>query len=54
MRARVRAEEGFGPCGRSARRGRPVSRVSRRAGLGVAYQLPAIVSTGLNAPCSTL
>ncbi len=37
-----------------ARRGRPVSRFPRRTGQGLAYQLPAIVSTGLNAPCSTL
>ncbi|VWD26545.1 hypothetical protein BCO71171_03618 [Burkholderia contaminans] len=28
--------------------------LTRRAGQGFAYQLPAIVSTGLNAPCSTL
>ncbi|OXI43935.1 hypothetical protein CFB84_20625 [Burkholderia aenigmatica] len=28
--------------------------LTRRAGQGLAYQLPAIVSTGLNAPCSTL
>ncbi|MGW9760153.1 hypothetical protein BCO37747_03936 [Burkholderia contaminans] len=28
--------------------------LARRAGQGFAYQLPAIVSTGLNAPCSTL
>lgn len=28
--------------------------LARRAGQGLAYQLPAIVSTGLNAPCSTL
>lgn len=28
--------------------------LTRRAGQGFAYQLPAIVSTGLNAPRSTL
>lgn len=28
--------------------------LTRRAGQGLADQLPAIVSTGLNAPCSTL
>lgn len=28
--------------------------LTRRAGPGQADQLPAIVSTGLNAPCSTL
>ncbi|VWC17120.1 hypothetical protein BLA15816_05687 [Burkholderia lata] len=28
--------------------------LTRRAGQGLAYQLPAIVSTGLNVPCSTL
>ncbi|RQT49500.1 hypothetical protein DF046_06955 [Burkholderia cepacia] len=41
------------PGQKRARRGRPVSR--RRAARGrVAYQLPAIVSTGLNVPRSTL
>lgn len=28
--------------------------LTRRVGRGFTYQLPAIVSTGLNAPCSTL
>ncbi|CAB3751824.1 hypothetical protein LMG29660_01710 [Burkholderia puraquae] len=28
--------------------------LTRRARQGLAYQLPAIVSTGLNAPCTTL
>lgn len=38
--------------GRAARAaGEPLT---RRAGQGLADQLPAIVSTGLNAPCSTL
>lgn len=54
MRARVRTEEGFG---------RPAEACAARAtgeplpaprGAGRADQLPAIVSTGLNAPCSTL
>ncbi|VWD30472.1 hypothetical protein BLA39750_04614 [Burkholderia lata] len=45
-------EAGAGPKARAARAaGEPLT---RRAGQGLAYQLPAIVSTGLNAPCSTL
>ncbi len=56
------------PCGRAPRNGSDREAESeadataraagepltRRAGQGFAYQLPAIVSTGLNAPCSTL
>ncbi len=36
------------------RRGSGVNRLPRRAGQAPRDQLPAIVSTGLNAPCSTL
>ncbi|AFQ52272.1 hypothetical protein GEM_5888 [Burkholderia cepacia GG4] len=36
------------------RRGRRGGRLPRRAGQDLRDQLPAIVSTGLNAPCSTL
>ncbi len=36
------------------RRGRRGEPLPRRAGHGPRDQLPAIVSTGLNAPCSTL
>ncbi|VWD05767.1 hypothetical protein BLA18112_04305 [Burkholderia lata] len=60
MRARGRAEERFGPRAEAeadaeARAARAAGEpLTRRAGQGLADQLPAIVSTGLNAPCSTL